>query len=523
WASNSTFQVVQGIHLVAANLDGLPIAESIIANSDLEITLRFEMVDTVTGTPMGITPAGSVSAPISKASNRYVLNESFKVRNICGSAITNVQLFQLLHGLTSQRGVYDNHAYTGKLNHYRFDATLAGIDASSVGSAGSSAAGLEDYIAFHSKIAPTAFEIGHYGIDDGTDNHSVGKPSDGVHLSIESNWQTAPFSTRQGTDSFAPANRWVAGGQRWAIGNLAAGQSANFDILLSLLTGTKVTTTAGNHTGGSCNGGSTHSGGVDFEFDDATSAGTFFGEFSKADAIEMGEREIEGQFALPTFATPGGTMTQLWNLTYSGTHNGNIHLTFAYDPALLPAGFDESLLVIYHYKNAAWEKLTGTVDAVNHKITVATTSLSPFALGIATNVAVQIPAVGGTVTGGGIYNIGDSVTLTAAPQLGYWFSGWTENGTVVSTSLTYTFTMSGTRALVATFGVMPQIATTAPAPGTMLFKWPSNLAGWQLQESPDLSPGSWVPSARAVTTVGAENQISANASEGRRFFRLVHP
>ena len=169
----------------------------------------------------------------------------------------------------------------------RFDATLSGIDATSVGSAGSSAAGLEDYIAFHSRIAPTAFEIGNYGIDDGTDNHSVGKPSDGVHLSIEDNWQNAPFSTRQGRDSFAPAVRWVAGGQRWSLGNLAAGQSANFDILLSLLTGTKVTTTGGNHTGGSCHGGSSHAGGVDFEFDDATSAGTFFGDFSEADASEM--------------------------------------------------------------------------------------------------------------------------------------------------------------------------------------------------------------------------------------------
>ena len=70
WKSNPTFQVVQGIHLVAANLDGLPIAESVITNGDLEITLRFEMVDTVTGTPMGITPASSLSAPISKSSNR---------------------------------------------------------------------------------------------------------------------------------------------------------------------------------------------------------------------------------------------------------------------------------------------------------------------------------------------------------------------------------------------------------------------------------------------------------------------
>ncbi len=133
WPTNSNFQIVQGIHLVGANLDGLPIAESVIANSDLEITLRFEMVDTVTGTPMGGTPAGSGSAASSIDSNRYVLNQSFKVRNISGAAITNVQLFQLLHGITAERGVYDNRAYAGKLSPYRYDATLAGIDAGAAG------------------------------------------------------------------------------------------------------------------------------------------------------------------------------------------------------------------------------------------------------------------------------------------------------------------------------------------------------------------------------------------------------
>ena len=400
WLTNSNLQVVQGIHLVGANLDGLPIAESIIANSDLEITLRFEMVDTVVGTPMGTTAASAGGAAQSIDSNRYVLNQSFKVRNIGGAAITNVQLFQLLHGINADRGVYDSRPYAGKLSQYRYDATLSGIDAGAAG-AGSSTAGLEDIIAFHSKIAPTAFEIGAYGIEgNGVDDHSTGKPSDGVHLSIESNWQNAPFSTRQGRDSFAPANRWIAGGQRWALGNLAIGQSANFDIVLSLLTGTKVTTVGGNHTGGSCNGGSAHIGGVDFEFDDATSEGTFFGEFSEADDLELAERENEGQFALPTFLRPDGTnLTQLWNLEYSGTHNGPIHLTFAYDPTLLPAGFDQSRLAIYHYNGAAWEQLTSTVDTVAKKITVTTTSLSPFAIGVSAGApapAYQQPAAAGS-------------------------------------------------------------------------------------------------------------------------------
>ena len=79
----------------------------------------------------------------------------------------------------------------------------------------------------------------------------------------------------------------------------------------------------------------------------------------------MTERENEGQFALPTFPRPdGSTVTQLWNLEYSGTHNGLIHLTFAYDPALLPAASTKSALAIYHYNGTVWEKLRGTVDAV---------------------------------------------------------------------------------------------------------------------------------------------------------------
>ena len=395
WSSNSNFQVVQGIHLVGTNVDGLPISESVITNSDLEITLRFEMVDTVVGTPMGITPASSGGTPKSIASNRYVLNQSFKVRNISGASIANVQLFQLLHGFISQRGVYDNRTYTGKLSQYHYDATLTGVDAGSAG-AKSSTIGLEDTIAFHSKVAPTAFEIGNYGIEgNGIDDHVIGKPSDGVHLSIEDNWQNAPYNTRQGRDSFAPAQRWVAGGQRWSLGNLSAGQQSNFDLVLSLLTGTKVTVDGGgSRSSGSCNGGSTHAGGVDFEFDEATSEGTFFGQFSEADDTEMDERENEGQFALPSYPkVNGGSRTQLWNLSYSGSHNGLIHLTFAYQPSLLPANFNETKLAIYHYNGSIWEKLPGTVDTVNKKISVTTSSLSPFALGANALDDQQVPVI----------------------------------------------------------------------------------------------------------------------------------
>lgn len=62
-----------------------------------------------------------------------------------------------------------------------------------------------------------------------------------------------------------------------------------------------------------------------------------------------------------------------------------------------------------------------------------------------------IPSAGGTITGGGNYNDGATVTLTATPNTGYEFVGWTENGNEVSMVNPYTFTISEDRTIVAEF------------------------------------------------------------------------
>ena len=60
---------------------------------------------------------------------------------------------------------------------------------------------------------------------------------------------------------------------------------------------------------------------------------------------------------------------------------------------------------------------------------------------------------GGTVSGGGTFEVGTQVTVTATPASGYSFRNWVKNGTsqVVSTSATYTFTLNEQTDLVATF------------------------------------------------------------------------
>ncbi len=71
------------------------------------------------------------------------------------------------------------------------------------------------------------------------------------------------------------------------------------------------------------------------------------------------------------------------------------------------------------------------------------------------------PSNGGSVNGIGTYDINSLVTLTATPNSGYRFSSWTESGNVVSTNVSYTFTLSSNRNLVANFEQIPSLTTSA--------------------------------------------------------------
>ena len=61
------------------------------------------------------------------------------------------------------------------------------------------------------------------------------------------------------------------------------------------------------------------------------------------------------------------------------------------------------------------------------------------------------PSTGGSVSGGGTFDSGTSRTVTATPNALFTFANWTEGGSPVSTSASYTFTLSTNRTLVANF------------------------------------------------------------------------
>jgi uncharacterized repeat protein (TIGR02543 family) len=77
------------------------------------------------------------------------------------------------------------------------------------------------------------------------------------------------------------------------------------------------------------------------------------------------------------------------------------------------------------------------------------------------------PSAGGTTSGGGTFNPGSSVTVTATPSAGYTFANWTEGATVVSTSASYAFTIGANRTLVANFAINTYTLTISATNGSV--------------------------------------------------------
>ena len=112
--------------------------------------------------------------------------------------------------------------------------------------------------------------------------------------------------------------------------------------------------------------------------------------------------------------------------------------------------------------------------------------------------------------------------VEASANPGYVFLNWTEGATSVSAVGVYAFVSEVRRALVANFIAQPALTTTI-ASGMVTIGWPAGAAGWTLQESPDLSPGSWINSTRPISIVGAQKQVTVSPLTGNYFFRLIHP
>ena len=97
-----------------------------------------------------------------------------------------------------------------------------------------------------------------------------------------------------------------------------------------------------------------------------------------------------------------------------------------------------------YYVRAYATSVIGT--AYGSEVSFTTSPIPSYTISVTAN-----PSNGGTISGGGIYTDGQTCTLTASANTGYIFVNWTENGTLVSGNVSYSFTVSGDRSLEANF------------------------------------------------------------------------
>jgi len=133
------------------------------------------------------------------------------------------------------------------------------------------------------------------------------------------------------------------------------------------------------------------------------------------------------------------------------------------------------------------------------------------------------PLHGGSTSGDGSYTNDTPATVAAVPAPGYSFVNWSDNGKVVSTSSSYTFTNLINRSLVAAFAPAPALRHAVAAPGVLRLSWPTNFAGFVLEQTADLGASNWLQVTNAVSLSGTNRQVTITPLDGAGFFRLVRP
>ena len=182
-----------------------------------------------------------------------------------------------------------------------------------------------------------------------------------------------------------------------------------------------------------------------------------------------GNRNLVANFTAQSFTiTATADPTEGGTVTGGGTFNYGQSCTLTATPA-----------ANYNFVNWTRDGLQVSTNATyTFTVTSSANFVAHFQMESYTISVAADPVEGGTLTGGGTYNYGESCTVVATANEGYDFVNWTENGNAVSTDASYTFTVTGDRTLVANFeaqtfdvkvSIEPMEAATATGEGNYAY------------------------------------------------------
>lgn len=194
-------------------------------------------------------------------------------------------------------------------------------------------------------------------------------------------------------------------------------------------------------------GGGIFASGTDYSFGwrERTCIWIFCGDW---EAIYPGGRTLIARFELEAQevdVTVSASPAAGGNVTGGGTYEAGDSLSFSTD---VNDGYEFVNWTMNGQivDNCSQNCTTTVPDNVTELFVVANFEVSTYDVTLSAD-----PDLGGTVSGGGTFTHGTSVTVTAVPDDGFNFENWTEFGTAVSANSAYTFNISDHRTLVANF------------------------------------------------------------------------
>jgi M6 family metalloprotease-like protein len=184
---------------------------------------------------------------------------------------------------------------------------------------------------------------------------------------------------------------------------------------------------------------------------------TTFSDYGDWEKVFAGDKVFSGSVTFETGVWTVLTLTTpfyydgMSNIVLVADDNSN---TYTNAPHMKCRVFDANRQAIFvHSDGTDYDPTTpfsydGNVLSVKNQIIITKEFPSMESVNITVNAS---PAHGGMVTGGGVYNFGETCTITATVNAGYFFIGWMENGELVTKDLEYSFSAVRDRDLVATF------------------------------------------------------------------------
>jgi gingipain K len=199
----------------------------------------------------------------------------------------------------------------------------------------------------------------------------------------------------------------------------------------------------------------------------ATTKSTFTGKTDWI-TVSAGDKVFSGSVTMA--ANEWTTITLSTPFVYDGTSNVVLVAddntgSYTSSPHMACRVFTATSQALYYYDdNNNFNPLSpptssgtyNSVLSVKNQIILTKEAIStePVTIKVSAN-----PEQAATVTGGGEYTFGETCTVTATPNANYTFTGWTENGNTVSSELSFSFTATSDRDLVANFIQAIEIGT----------------------------------------------------------------